>query len=165
MTFKDWKQPFYKDKICDKKKLDIWFNIRDIEYDWNQNNLLTFFKKNENIMVCKQDGNKIFLISYFLQLHVKDLLKNYKYYIYSLNTIKGVIYEEYFKIFGNVCKILEYNTQIMEYRVPESEFKKIGDKIVYIQKIRIFAIVETIWKENRSSLKISKFFKGKNKAA
>ena len=37
MTFKDWKQPFYKDKICDKKNLDIWFNIRNIEYDWNQN--------------------------------------------------------------------------------------------------------------------------------
>ena len=162
MNFKEWKLSFYKDKICNKNNLNLWFNLRDIEYNWDKNYLLNFLKKNNNQLVCKQVDNKIYLISYFLQLNVKDLLSRYAYKIYSLSTIEDIVYEEYFKIFGNVCKILEYNDKIMEYIVPKSEFKKIGDKIIYIQKIRIFATVETIWKENRASIKISKFFKGKN---
>ena len=158
MTFKEWKQTFYKNKICDKHNLKLWFNVRDIEYDWKQNKQI--FKNNDKL-VCKQIGNKIYLISYLLELNIKDLSKNYKYHICSLNTIEGIIYDEYFKIFGNICNILEYYSRIMEYTIPKAEFVNIGNKVICRQIIRIFATVKTIWRENRSSLKISKFLKRK----
>ena len=90
--------------------------------------------------------------------NVKELSKNYSYHVYSLRAIKGIIFEEYFKIFGNLCQILEYNTRVIEYPVPKHVFKNINDKKIYIQKITIFATVQQIWKKERSSIKINRFF-------
>ena len=120
MKFSQWKKKFYQNLICENtKKLDLWFAIRNIEYDWNNN----FLKKNQPV-ICKQIDKKIYLISYFLIMNVKELSKNYSYHVYSLRTIKDIIFEEYFKIFGNLCQILEYNTRVMEYPVPKHVFKK-----------------------------------------
>jgi len=154
MKFSQWKKKFHQDLICENtKKLELWFTIRNIEYDCNSNLL----KKNQPI-ICKQIDKKIYLISYFLIMNVKELSKNYSYHVYSLRAIKGIIFEEYFKIFGNLCQILEYNTRVMEYPVPKHVFKNINDKKIYIQKITIFATVQQIWKKERSSIKINRFF-------
>ena len=92
-------------------------------------------------------------------MNVKELSKNYSYHVYSLRAIKDIIFEEYFKIFGNLCQILEYNTRVMEYPMYQNHvFKNINDKKIYIQKITIFATVQQIWKKERSSIKINRFF-------
>ena len=138
MKFSQWKKKFHQDLICENtKKLELWFTIRNIEYDCNSNLL----KKNQPI-ICKQIDKKIYLISYFLIMNVKELSKNYSYHVYSLRAIKGIIFEEYFKIFGNLCQILEYNTRVMEYPMPKHAFE---DEKIYIQKITIFATVQQIW--------------------
>ena len=154
MKFSEWKKKFSKDLICENnKKLELWLAARNIKYDWNNN----FLEKNQPV-VCKQIDKKIYLISYFLIMNVKELFKNYSYYVYSLRTIKDIIFEEYFKIFGNLCQILEYNTRVMEYSMSKSAFEKTNDKKIYIHKITIFATVQQIWKKERSSIKINKFF-------
>ena len=143
MSFAKWKKKFSKDMICvNQNELNYWLSQH------SANNLICDNKKN----ICKQINNKLYIISYFLELTVQDLSKKYKYNIYSLETIKNIIYEEYFKIFGNLCKIIEYQTRVMEYPTKEN------CKEIYIQKVTIFAKVQQIWKEERASIKINRFF-------
>lgn len=100
MSFQNWKQSFYKDRICNKKNIYLWLNIHGINYDIIKY-ISKFFKDK---IICKEREGKIYLSLNYIILTIEGLNKKYKYYIYSLKSTKDIIKQEYFKIFGNVCK-------------------------------------------------------------
>lgn len=156
MSFIAWKRRFKQDAICiGRKELNLWLNLHNIVYDWNTDK---YSLTGKYAYICKQIDNNISVISIRLVLKIKKLLKVYKLDVYSTSDVKNIIYEEYFKIFGNLCKILDYNTRILEYPISRNFFKSINNRKFSIQKITIFAKVRQLWREERASIKINRFF-------
>jgi len=85
--------------------------------------------------------------TYLLELKIRGLKTVYCKRIASLEKVRDIIHEEYFNIFGNLCRIISSHVRIMEY--PR--------KTIRFQKYSIFAEVKPLWREERASFTINRF--------
>jgi len=141
MSFARWKRSYLRNKLCETNSaLSYWLVLRGEK----------MIPELENqAWVCKEEEQELYMIQYHLELSITDLKKKYSLDIQSLLSSDEMIQEEYFKIFGNLCKILSKTIRIMEY--PHGK--------IHIQKYSIYAEVKSLWKEERSANKINRFFK------
>ena len=141
MSFARWKRSYLRNKLCETNSaLSYWLVLRGEK----------MIPELENqAWVCKEEEQELYMIQYHLELSITDLKKKYSLDIQSLLSPDEMIQEEYFKIFGNLCRILSKTIRIMEY--PHGK--------IHIQKYSIYAEVKSLWKEERSANKINRFFK------
>ena len=140
MSFSAWKKMYQQDHICKKEtSLNIWLRLRGEK-------IIPELKNQQ--WVCKEK-EKLYMIQYTLYLTVMGLEKQYKRKVLSLSTSNQFIHNEYFNIFGNICKIITKHVRIMEYPYGR----------IVIQKHSIYTTVKPLWEQERSSFKINRFLK------
>ena len=139
MSFIEWKKSYLNNRVCkNKKSLSRWLFLRKAKMIPELAN---------QKWVCKA-RKKLYMIQYTLELNIENFEKKYILHPLSLLSLDDMIHHEYFKIFGNICKITSQSTRLMEY--PRGK--------IVIQKYTIYATVRPLWKEERSSQKINRFF-------
>lgn len=140
MSFSAWKKMYQQDHICkNETSLNIWLRLRGEK-------IIPELKNQQ--WVCKEK-EKLYMIQYTLYLTVIGLEKQYKRKVLSLSTSNQIIHNEYFNIFGNICKIITRHVRIMEYPYGR----------IVIQKHSIYTTVKPLWEQERSSFKINRFLK------
>ena len=146
MSFASWKKSFSSDKICSNhRELKFWLSqhsVSLVESDWAR-------IRNQK-WICMQEGSHLYLKQYVLFLTIQGLTHSYTQQIFSLENPKDIIHNEYFQLFGNLCRILSQHSRIMEYPCSET---------TSIQKISLFAHVKPLWREERASFTINRFLK------
>ena len=149
-TFNKWKKRFYKDMVCKTpEEVRLWLNCRGVE------KIPSVIMKYPQ-WLCKRTSLQKVCLSYDkLALNIKGFKKPYESTISSFLSIDQIIKNEYFNIFGNICKIQDIDKRIIE--------KKISPFIT-IQTSVTTAYVKPQYKEERSGSKISNFYiKAKNR--
>ena len=140
MSFSAWKKMYQQDHICkNETSLNFWLRLRGEK-------IIPELKNQQ--WVCKEK-EKLYMIQYTLHLTVMGLEKQYKRKVLSLSTSNQFIHNEYFNIFGNICKIITKHVRIMEYPYGR----------IVIQKHSIYTTVKPLWEQERSSFKINRFLK------
>ena len=144
LTFSQWKRQYSKDRICKTdKEVELWLNAHGVKE-------MPSLASKYSGWICKQLPDKrVSLRRYKLILNIKGFKKPYKRIIVTLLPIKFMIKREYFNIFGNTCKILTTDMRTIE-RNPLPN--------VSICLTVLTAYVKPLYKEERSSYKISNFY-------
>ena len=139
MSFTLWKRSYQQDRICrTPRSLSYWLRIHGVEHPPLEN---------DQTWICTTSSGQVVLKQWYLEMSVQGLSSVYKRCLVSLETPVALVHEAYFAIYGNLCRIQDLYTRLMQY--PRAGYT--------LQRGTIFARVKPLWREERASHTIDRF--------
>ena len=117
-------------------------------FTWLRMNKIAYKGLKAGRYLCTRTPTTPILILRFLHLKVRGLQKVYQKQVFSTSKRRDLIHEEYFLLFGNICRVLDVYERVMEY--PCAHYRH--------QKRTIYAHVKPLWREERASFTIHRFW-------
>ena len=143
-SFANWKRKYLKDHVCKSTdEVVLWLEMHDI---YGAPDIVLKYnrwacKKSTRVPVCLQ--------RYKFIIYIKGFAKPYYRTVISLSSIDFLIKNEYFKIFGNTCKIRSKDIRTID---------RYFDLGILVRFTTITTYVESLYNEERSGQTISNFF-------
>ena len=144
-SFSKWKKKYTKKHVSNNlNETILWLNLHNIE------NIPTIVNNYDKWACIEISPNVLHLKRYKLVLQITGFEKPYVKNIVSLLTPKEAIKEEFFNMFGNICKVVYIDIRTIERRHC--------NHLTIIQST-IHATVKTLHREVRSSKIIANMYK------